>query len=168
VDWRRVLLATVLLATALVLQLTLLSRLRLPGATPDLVTVVVVALALAFGPGTGAVAGFAAGLALDLVPPADGVVGTTALVLAVVGYAAGSVLDPVDRPVLPAIAVVAVSAGAVVLGSAVLTSLLGGSRVIWDDVPSMVLASVLYAAFLAPFVVPAVDALARRLDPVTR
>ena len=157
-----------LLLTAVVLQLTLLSRLNLPGATPDLVTVVVVALALALGPAAGAIAGFGAGLALDLVPPADGVVGVSALVLGVVGYAAGSVLDPVDRPVLPAIGVVALSAGAVVVGTAALDTLLGDARVIWDDVPAMVLASVLYAAFLAPFVVPAVDWLTARLDPVDR
>lgn len=43
------------------------------------------------------------------------------------------------------------------LGTAALDSLLGDARVIWDDVPAMVLASALDAAFLAPFVVPAVD-----------
>jgi rod shape-determining protein MreD len=168
VDWRRTLLVTVLLVTALVLELTLLSRLRLPGATPDLVTVVVAALALALGPGAGAVAGFAAGLALDLVPPADGTVGITALVLAAVGYAAGSLLDPHDRPVLPSIGVVALAAGLVVLGTAALEGLLGSPRVSWDDVPSLALSTVLYAAFLAPFVVPGVGALARALDPVQR
>ena len=51
------------------------SRLPLPGATPDLLLLVVVALALAYGPGFGLVCGFGAGLAADLVPPADHEVG---------------------------------------------------------------------------------------------
>ena len=62
---------------------------RLPGATPDLVLLVVVALALADGPGFGCAVGFAGGLLLDLVPPADGTVGRWALVLTLVGWLAG-------------------------------------------------------------------------------
>jgi rod shape-determining protein MreD len=163
---RRVVIAILLLTMAVALEVTLMSRLSLPAVAPDLVTVVVAALALALGPGAGAIVGFCAGLALDLVPPADGTIGITALVLAAVGYAAGSLLDPTDRPVLPSIAVVAVSAGAVLLGTAVLSSLLGGTRVIWEDVPTMTLATVVYAAFLAPFVVPVVDWLTNSGDPV--
>ena len=71
------------------MQVTLMSRLPLPGATPDLLLLVVVALALAHGPGFGLVCGFAAGLAADLVPPADHEVGRWALVLTLVGYLAG-------------------------------------------------------------------------------
>lgn len=164
-SWRVVLLVTALLLTAIALQLTLLSRLPFPGATPALVTLVVATLALDLGPGVGAVAGFAAGLALDVAPPADGTIGVTALVLAVVGYACGSVLDREERPVLATLLVVAVASGATVLGVAIVSSLLGDQRVRWDDVPSMVLATVLYSLVLAPFVVPAVGWLARRADP---
>ena len=51
---RRFLLPVVLLLAALVLQLTVLDRLPLPGGVaPDLVLLVVVALALSSGPMTG-------------------------------------------------------------------------------------------------------------------
>ena len=52
------LLVGTLVTTAVVIQVTLLSRLGLPGATPDIVVVTVVAIALATGPVQGAVAGF--------------------------------------------------------------------------------------------------------------
>lgn len=64
-----------IIVLAVMVQLTLLSRLGLPGATPDLVVVSVVALALAYGPVAGAVVGFVAGLVLGFTPPAGGLIG---------------------------------------------------------------------------------------------
>lgn len=164
--WRRGLLVTALLVTSVLVELTLLTRLGLPGATPPLVLVTVAGIALTMGPGAGSVSGFAAGLILDLVPPADGTIGLTALTLAAVGYVCGVVLDPHDRPVLPTLAVVGTAAGAAVLLRAAVAGLVGDTRVLWDDVPSLVLSSVIYAVVLAPFVVPVVGWLARRLDAV--
>src|SRR3712207_6782816 len=60
----RLALASALVLLALVLQLSILPLLNLPGATPDLVLLCVVGLALAAGPMTGTGVGFAAGLAL--------------------------------------------------------------------------------------------------------
>ena len=61
---RRAILSAVLLAIALMLQLTVVNRLPLPGAGgPDLVLLTVVALGLCSGPAAGAVTGFCAGLA---------------------------------------------------------------------------------------------------------
>ncbi|HEV8025355.1 MAG TPA: hypothetical protein VGP37_10780, partial [Candidatus Nanopelagicales bacterium] len=50
------------LLLASLIQVTLLSRLGLPGATPDLLVAIVVAVALAMGPIQGAFAGFLAGV----------------------------------------------------------------------------------------------------------
>ena len=58
---------------------------------PNLALLVVVAAALVRGPEFAAVLGFAAGLAVDLAPPADRVAGRWALALVVVGYLAGRV-----------------------------------------------------------------------------
>ena len=48
-----------------------------------------VALGLSGGPAAGAVAGFLAGLGLDIAPPASFLIGEYALVFCVVGYGCG-------------------------------------------------------------------------------
>jgi rod shape-determining protein MreD len=85
----RALAALVAVSLALVLQASVFSHLAVQGVVPDLVLLVVVAAALAHGSELGLVLGFAAGLLLDLAPPADHVAGRWALALMVVGYVAG-------------------------------------------------------------------------------
>ena len=87
-----VVIASLLLA-AVVLQTTVLSRLGLPGATPDLVVVTVVAVALALGPGPGALTGFLGGALLDIATPSDAIVGLASIVLVAVGLAVGVFMD---------------------------------------------------------------------------
>ena len=99
----RVLTYGALVASALVLQLTVLDLLPLPGGiAPDLVLLVVVALALTSGPLPGLVTGFAAGLALDLAPPASHAIGAYALVFCLVGYVCGRAAGEIDRSAIPA------------------------------------------------------------------
>jgi hypothetical protein len=88
---RRALTAPVLLAVAVVLQVSLVNRLPLPGgAHPNLVILVVAALAVSSGPVTGMIAGFLGGLALDVAPPGSDLVGESALVCCAVGYGCGA------------------------------------------------------------------------------
>lgn len=87
--FNRMLLATTLVIVALVIQVSVLARLHLPGAVPDLVLLTVVAFALVYGHVGGCLIGFGAGLLSDLVPPADHAAGRYALVLCVIGYVAG-------------------------------------------------------------------------------
>jgi hypothetical protein len=88
---RRALAAPVLLAVAVVLQVSLVNRLPLPGnAGPSLVILVVAALAVTSGPVTGMIAGFLGGLALDIAPPGSDLVGESALVCCLVGYCCGA------------------------------------------------------------------------------
>ena len=83
---RRVLLSGLVLLAAVLLQIIVINSLPLPGASgPDLVLVVVAALAVTGGPMEGALAGFAGGLALDIAPPAVHLVGQQALGFCVVG-----------------------------------------------------------------------------------
>jgi rod shape-determining protein MreD len=165
VAWARAGLLVVLVLTALLLQLTALPLLGLPGAVPDILTVTVVAVGWAAGPVRGAATGFAAGLALDLVPPADGLLGLSAVMLVVVGYFAGLLGASEDRPALATVLVVGVLAGAVVVGTAVVGTIVSDPRTSWDRVAGLTLTQAGYAVVLAAFVVPAVGALWRRVDP---
>jgi len=83
-------------------QLGPFSQLALGGVVPDLALLIVVAAAIARGPSYGALLGFAAGLTLDVAPPADHTMGRWALALAVVGYLAGQVRDDADHSVIAA------------------------------------------------------------------
>lgn len=161
----RVAFATVLVLLAALVQVTFLSRLGLPGATPDLVLVVVVALAFVRGPTAGAGIGFGAGLLVDLVPPADGPLGLTALLLSGAGYLAGRLAAGPDRSALAPLLTVAGLAPAVVLARALLLGLVGDPRVVWPEVPLLLVTQSLYAVLLAAFVIPFVSAVDRRLEP---
>lgn len=159
---RRLALGTGLVLAALVLQSTVLSRLPLPGAAPDLVLVVVVGFALAEGSLPGTVTGFAAGLLADL--GADHELGRTALVLTLVGYLAGLFADdgPGSRLVAPLVVGVA-AAGAVTLYAAE-GILLGDPRITGDAYAAAMSGTVPYSVLLTPLVVPLVGSLVRRLD----
>ncbi|TWD82777.1 rod shape-determining protein MreD [Kribbella amoyensis] len=85
----RIGLAAVFLVVAVTLQTSVLPGIAVAGVTCDLVLIVVLALALSRGPEWGAITGFAGGLMLDVVPPADHTAGRWALALAIAGYVAG-------------------------------------------------------------------------------
>ncbi|GLX00705.1 rod shape-determining protein MreD [Microtetraspora sp. NBRC 16547] len=84
----RNLLAALLLFVALVVQVTVLNRLPVK-VVPDLVLLVVIVLAAMRGPLDGAVIGFCAGLAADILPPAGELLGQYALVMCLTGFVAG-------------------------------------------------------------------------------
>ena len=86
---RRLLALAVVLVVAVLIQSTVLARLRLAGVRPDLLVLAVVSVAVATDPTTGAVFGFVAGLVADLL--FDLPVGVSALVYTAVGFAVGTV-----------------------------------------------------------------------------
>jgi rod shape-determining protein MreD len=86
---RRLLALAVVLVVAVLVQSTVLARLRLAGVRPDLLVLAVVSVAVATDPTTGAVFGFVAGLVADLL--FDLPVGVSALVYTAVGFAVGTV-----------------------------------------------------------------------------
>jgi rod shape-determining protein MreD len=165
VVWRQALIIGTLVVAAVIIELTLLSRLGLPGATPDLVVVTIVAIALAMGPTQGAVAGFAAGVLIDLAPPGDTLLGVNAIVYIAIGFITGFVIDPRDRTVPIMIGIVGLAAGAAVVATSALDTLLGSDRVAWDGIAGMVLSSALYAVILAPGVIVFVAWLVRKATP---
>ncbi|MEV4992603.1 rod shape-determining protein MreD [Streptomyces niveus] len=162
----RTLLSVTLVVVALVVQVSVLARLQLPGAVPDLLLLVVVALALVYGHTSGAVIGFGAGLLADLAPPADHAAGRYALVLCLIGYLAG--LAKPDSGQLRT----ALGPMVVVVGAAVTTTLLyaGVGALVGDTaarhvgLTNLVVTAAIYDLLLAPFTVPLIMALARRAE----
>lgn len=162
---RRIVLCGLLIMVSVVIEVTVLAPLDFPGATPSLVLVMVAAIAFAFGPVTGSASGFAAGILLDLAPPATGTLGISALILTLVGYALGRVFDSDTRPVVLTTVLTAGAAAIAIVAGAALGGLLGNPRIIWSDVPVMVLTGALYAAILALPIVPIVKRLSRAFVP---
>lgn len=160
---RRFLLGAVSVLTALLLQDTVLPRLPLPGATPDLLLVLVVAFALVEGPLSGLGTGFAAGLLADSL--SDHSFGRLALAYGLAGYLSGFAEDDTERSTLiPFFTVAAATVGAVLVFAGE-GMLLGDPRVSLYAVGRSLVSLVPYAVVLTPFVVPAVAALVRRVDP---
>jgi len=150
---------------SLVLQVAVFNRLPLPGSvTPDLVLLTVVALALLNGELVGAVAGFWAGLAADIIPPADHTIGRYALVYCLVGYVCGLGSDSMDRSsVVPFVAVAAGALFGTLLYAAV-GMLLGDPRATVAVIARMVPVQVLYDVLASPFVIWGVMRLTRRYE----
>ncbi|MFF7632148.1 rod shape-determining protein MreD [Kitasatospora sp. NPDC008050] len=164
---KRALLSAVLVLLALLLQVSVLGRLQLPGATPDLLLLVVVGLGLVFGPSGGCLTGFSAGLLADLAPPSDHAIGRYALVLCLIGYAAGLLRAEPGRPrsvLVPLLVVAGAAVVSTVLYAAV-GALVGDTAARHVGLPSLMGTALLYDLLLAPFVVPAVMLLARWADP---
>lgn len=162
----RILLSAPLVVVALVIQVTILARLQLPGAVPDLLLLVVVALALVYGHVGGALIGFFAGLLADLAPPSDHAIGRYALVLCVIGYAAGLTRPDSGRhrsATLPLLVVIGAAIGSTLMYAGV-GALVGDTAARHVGIVGLLLSATLYDLLLAPFTVPLVMALARRTD----
>jgi rod shape-determining protein MreD len=156
-------LATAVVAAALVLQVAVANRLPLPGSVPpDLVLLAVVALALVNGPLPGLVTGFAAGLATDVIPPADHAIGRYALVFCLIGYACGLVSEEMERSAVVPFVAVAIGALAGSVLDALLGMLLGDSRTSWSAVIRVLPLVVIYDVILSPFVIWVVLRFSRR------
>src|SRR6058998_2661547 len=111
---RRALLWSAIVVTAIVLQSTVFAKVTLAGAKPELVYMVTVILAFLEGPSSGAVAGFAGGMAEDFL--LNQPKGITALTLTLVGYAVGALRQYIvtPSPLLPVGLVAAASAAGIV------------------------------------------------------
>ncbi|MFE4959883.1 rod shape-determining protein MreD [Streptomyces sp. NPDC056653] len=164
--FNRTLLSTALVVIALVVQVSVLARLQLPGAVPDLLLLVVLGLAFVYGHVAGALIGFGAGLLADLAPPADHAAGRYALVLCVIGYCAGLVRPDNARFKSAFVPMAAVVAAAIVstLLYALVGALVGDTAARHVGLGSLLFTAAVYDLLLAPFTVPLIMALARRTE----
>ena len=162
---RKTILAVLLIAIAVVVQLSVLNGLHLPGGgVPDLVLVVVAALALADGPVPGMIIGFAAGLCLDLAPPASQLIGQYALVFCLTGWAAGKLGMLATRSAFRSTALLAV---VIALGEALVAALalaLQPGQVSVAVLRLVLPSSIAYDLLILPFVVYLVLALGALLE----
>jgi len=160
---RRGLLWTAVVLAALVLQSTVFAQITLLDARPELMYLLTVLVALLEGPATGAVLGFAGGLAQDflLTQPK----GITALTLTLLGYAVGTIRQYIVSPsaLVPVIMVAAGTAIGIMFNGLV-KFLLGQLDAGWAFQLQIALLSGLYNAILTPFVFP----LVRRLGETSR
>ncbi|MBX9425214.1 MULTISPECIES: rod shape-determining protein MreD [Streptomyces] len=164
--FNRILLSATLIVVALVVQVSVLARLQLPGAVPDLVLLTVVGLALVYGHVSGALIGFTAGLLADLAPPADHAAGRYALVLCVVGYLVGLARPENGRLTSasgPMAVVVAAAVGSTLLYAGV-GALVGDTAARHVGLGFLLFTAAVYDLLLAPFTVPLIMALARRAE----
>ncbi|MFI7095251.1 rod shape-determining protein MreD [Streptomyces lydicus] len=162
----RILLSAPLVVVALVIQVTVLARLQLPGAVPDLLLLVVLGLALVYGHVAGALIGFFAGLLADVAPPSDHAIGRYALVLCVIGYVAGLTKPESGQhrsATVPLMVVIGAAIGSTLMYAGV-GSLVGDTAARHVGLVGLLLSATLYDLLLAPFAVPLVMALARRTE----
>jgi rod shape-determining protein MreD len=161
----RALVLTLVITLAVVLQVALFPYLSFGGVVPNLALLVVVAAALVRGPEFAAVIGFLAGLAVDLVPPADHIAGRWALALVVVGYLAGRVRHDARTSALAAVVTVAASSFVGTSVFALSGMVLGDPAVPVSEALAVIPTAVLYDVLLTPFVLPLMMRLFRRLEP---
>ena len=170
----RGLISSVVVAVAVVVQLTIVDRIAFPGgAGPNLVLLAVAALALAGGPLTGLLIGFWGGLALDVAPPGSHFTGQNALVFCLIGYACGLLADDssgdssADQGHTALFEIVVTAAGAV-CGEALVALLgvmLSDPRVTWPAITHVLPAAMAYDVLLSPFVLYAAAASLRLAGP---
>jgi rod shape-determining protein MreD len=156
------------LVTALLLTGVVLPSVAIAGWRPDLVALTVAAFGFTDGPETGMRYGFLAGLASDLLGGADQLVGLTALVLLLVGYASGQARPHLTIATLGGTVLAGGLAGGLAsVGQGLLTFMLDPARLSAVTMLESILVTGLYSALLAPFVVRPVAALSRRIRPAS-
>ncbi len=161
---RRTLSIAAIIVTALLLQSTVFSQIRLLGAKPELVYLVVSLIALFEAPSEGVAVGFAGGMAQDFL--LNQPKGITALTLTLLGYAVGLGRQYITSPspLLPTI-LVALGTFAAVIFHEVLSFLLGGSSIDVIFLMRTALLSSVYGALLTPLAYPVIRRVAEGSRP---
>jgi rod shape-determining protein MreD len=150
---RRVLAIGAIIVTAVLLQSTVFSQLRLLGVRPELLYLVTILIALQEGPSEGAIVGFTCGLAQDML--LDQPKGITALTLTLLGYAVGMARQYIvsPSPLVPTI-VVAIGTAVGVGFYEIVTFLLGQFDAGVTYAVRVALLTALYNAVLTPILSP--------------
>ncbi len=145
--------ASIALAVAAILQVSLAPHIAVFGVVPNLFFLVVVTLAFVEGPVAGGVSGFVGGLLFDLI--GTSVVGPYALVLSVVGYSTGMLSANLfaEGWLLP-VTIVAVASLSAELANGVVLAVLGLGATFWRDVVTVMIPSAIYHTALAVLAYP--------------
>lgn len=164
----RGLLVAALIVVTVTLQVSVFNHFAVDGVAPDLALLLVIGAALVRGPTYAALVGFAAGLVLDLAPPADHTAGRWALALVLVGYLTGLARADGAQSVFATVLIVA--SGAFIGTSLYALSglVIGEQSVTVDSALRVVPVAILYDVLLAPLVIPLLLLTFRRLEPAER
>ncbi len=153
--------AWALVTAVALLQVTVVVDVRVVGGTPSLLVVAVVAVALFSGPVPGALAGFYGGFLADVL--GAGMVGTSSLILVLVGYASGAWGESLhERAALRPLLLVAVMSVLADLGSLTVAILVGTGPAIGTTLFAGAVPAAMVNLLLAIAVLPAVRRLLRR------
>lgn len=150
---RRTLALAAVIVTALLLQSTVFTQIKLVGVRPELLYVVTILMAIREGPAEGAIVGFAGGMAQDFL--LDQPKGITALTLTLLGYTVGLARQYIvsPSPLLPTV-LVGVGTFAGVIFYEVVSFLLGQLDDPFLFSLRVALLSAVYSAILTPLVFP--------------
>jgi rod shape-determining protein MreD len=150
---RRTLTLALVIITAIVLQTTVFADVRLLGAKPELLYLVTIVIALLEGTASGAVTGFACGMAQDFL--LNQPKGITALTLTLLGYSVGVTSQYiVTQSALVPVVMVAIGTFAGVVFNRVVALLLGQAEASAYFVVRIAFLSALYNAILTPIFFP--------------
>jgi rod shape-determining protein MreD len=150
---RRAITLTIVIITAVLLQTTVFSQIELLGGKPDLLFAVTILMAMLEGPSTGAITGFASGMAQDFL--LNSPKGITALTLTLLGYGVGMARQYILSP-SPLVPVIWVFLGTAVgeLFQGIVRFLLGQMNTSWGYLFKVILLASLYNAILTPLIYP--------------
>jgi rod shape-determining protein MreD len=138
---------------ALVLQVMLAPHIAIGNIVPNILLLVVVTLSFVEGPSAGAVAGFVAGLLLDLL--STGPVGAWALVLSATGYVGGMLQENLFAEGWLAPVSVAIIAGLLAdFSYLLLLTILNVGPAFWESLGRAVLPRAVYNAVLVMLAYP--------------
>lgn len=142
--------------SALVLQVCLLSRFSYEGARPDVMILLAVVAGYLLGPERGAIIGFASGLAFDVVLSLP--LGLSAFVYTIVGYSVGAATSGMVRTgrlIAPAVAAVGSAAGMILY--ALIGRIFGVPTLSGPSLAAIVVLVAAVNALLAPVAVRAIS-----------
>lgn len=150
---RRTLALAAVIVTALLLQSTVFTQIKLVGVRPELLYVVTVLMAIHEGPAEGSIVGFAGGMAQDFL--LNQPKGITALTLTLLGYTVGLSRQYMvsSSPLLPTV-LVGVATFAGVIFYEVVSFLLGQLDDPFLFSLRVAIVSAVYSAILTPLVHP--------------
>ncbi len=147
------LVATGALLVAVYLQVALAIDGRVLGAVADLAVIVIVAIALRFGPAWGAAAGFAAGLVFDVALQLP--LGSSSLVLTPIGWAVGAFARTRRRVSLGmAVIVVAAAALAHALGDSAVEAAMEGQSLAWGALAVTAVSATMFTLLVSIALLP--------------
>ena len=161
---RRTLTLALVIITAIVLQTTVFADVRFLGAKPELLYLVTIVIALLEGSSSGAVTGFACGMAQDFL--LNQPKGITALTLTLLGYSVGVAGQYiVTQSALVPVVMVTIGTFVGVIFNRVAALLLGQAEASSYFVARIALLSALYNAILTPIFFPLIRRLTQTSTP---